>query len=247
MQSPLTLIASYLEVFVVLYAFLLSLILVHELGHLTAGLLCGFRLVRIRVGPCIFEPASKLNDQRLTLWKWHWAMRDLCSGSVLMRATKRAMSRTSRRYFMYLLAGPLANLGVALVAFRIAGQETTIGGIAKYFVIGSVLLGVGNLLPFKRKNLESDGRKLIALLFSKEKRQALLFELTLLERIQEVRTLYQEGQIRLSCDKAEEIAIQSERVPELMASSDYRQALKDFRSLFQRLAPRRTENQREAT
>jgi hypothetical protein len=151
-------------------------------------------------------------------------------------AQERAMSRTLLRYFIYTLAGPLANLGTALLAIQVAKQETTIGGVAKYFMAGSVLLGAGNLLPFKRKNLESDGSKLIALLFSKERRNALLFRLTLLARIQEVRTLHHNGQIQLACNKAEEISMRSERIPELMASADYRRHLADFQSELRKLA-----------
>lgn len=235
MHSHFMFIASFLKVSFVLYSGLLLLILIHELGHLIAGLICGFGLVRIRVGPIGFKPCGKF-DKQPSRWIWHHKVSDFGSGSVLMFANARALSRTASRCFLLLLAGPAANLASAFSVLPIARQETTAGGIAKYFVAGSILLVLGNLLPLKGKHFESDGRKLIGLLFSPQARKRIVFRLTLVERIRDVQQLFRRGEVRLSCERAEEIAIESQQFPELIASAAYRRHLADFRNLFQEIA-----------
>ena len=76
-----------------------------------------------------------------------------------MIPSAKAATVSRSRYFIYVLAGPVANIGTGLLSLPIAREETGVGAIGKFFLIGSILLGVGNLFPFSSRGVDSDGRE----------------------------------------------------------------------------------------
>lgn len=146
------------------------------------------------------------------------------------------MKHLRLRYFSYILAGPTANLVGALLAFPIALERTTVGGLCKYFVIGSVLFGFINLIPFTSGEFKSDGFKMWILLFNRTQREVLLYWFTLPVRVNEIRALCRAGDIQQACQKADEFIRMSNRLPFVIANEDYRQRLIKFQAYFQELA-----------
>lgn len=235
------------EGYLALYAFLLVLILFHEAGHLVVGLLCGFRLVKFRVG--LIELWRGDTRPQLDSLKWrisrHW--RHLFSGGVSMFATARSMKHLHLRYFTFILAGPAANFVCGLVALPIAQEQTTVGGLGKYFILGSVFIGLLSLIPFTRGKLKSDGFKIWILLFNRTKRDVLLYWFTVPARLNEIRVLSRTGDIQHTCEKADEFIKMSNKLPTVMANEEYRQRLTKFQTFFQKLAKRDANAQESAS
>jgi len=223
----------------VFYVCLLPLILIHEFGHFAAGYACGLRLIQFRVGPFeLIRPNIFHLDDPLR-FRWHWTLRDLGSGHIRMDAERRSLKRTNLRYFIFLLGGPLGNIGGAFLALPIAMQDTMSGGIAKYFVVVSLLLGGGNLIPFSKYGLESDGAQLWALLFHRGKRAFQLCALTFAARIHEIRSLAAEGRIEEARELADsflnicgEVSIEQLNPAQKPALSAMTDIISRFRSAF---------------
>ena len=160
----------------------------------------------------------------------------LFSGAVSMFATERSMKHLRLRYFSYIFAGPTANFVGALLAFPIALERTTVGGLCKYFVVGSVLFGFINLIPSTSGEIKSDGFKIWILLFDRAKRDVLLYWFTLPVCVNEIRTLCRAGDVQRACEKADEFIKKSNMLPSVIAREDYRQRLVKFQAHFQELA-----------
>lgn len=157
-----------------------------------------------------------------------------------MSATTRSMKHLRLRYFTFILAGPAANFVCGLVALPIAQEQTTVGGLGKYFILGSVFIGIINLIPFTRGELKSDGLKIWILLFNKSKRDVLLYWFAVRERVNEIRALYRTGDIQHACEKVEEFIQISNDLPSVMANEEYKKRLIKFQTFFQNLANRGT-------
>ncbi|HET8637296.1 MAG TPA: hypothetical protein VFL96_10635 [Acidobacteriaceae bacterium] len=212
------------------------MILFHEAEHFFAGILCGFRLVNFRVG--IVELRSSDTHVHLHKQKTGKGQRwkHLFSGAVSMSATERSMKHLRLRYFSYIIAGPATNFVSALLALPIALERTTTGGLCKYFIVGSVLFGFINLIPFTSGELKSDGYKLWIMLFNRTKRDVLLYWFTLPVRVNEIRAFCRAGDIQHACEKADQFIRISNGLPSVIAKEDYRQRLIKFQAYFQELA-----------
>jgi len=123
----------------------------------------------------------------------------------------------------------------ALLAVPIAWQHTAAGGIATYFIVGSVFLGAVNLVPFSTGARTSDGKKLWKLLFDIASREAIFFALTYLARVKEIQALYASGQIIEACDRADEVISESKRLMSQSVDSEFRVNLDAFEKLFGRI------------
>ena len=104
----LTLIAACLliKTFFVIAAVWMLLVLIHEVGHLVGGVLVGFRLNYIRIGPLTIERSGKITQ--------HWTRHDLISGATHAVPVSRSALRW--RFCLYFAAGPVANLITAFCA-----------------------------------------------------------------------------------------------------------------------------------
>ena len=159
------------KLFFVLYTVLLLCILVHELGHLLAGTLVGFRLIYIRVGPLRIEHTGRLS--------WHWTWRALTSGATASYPVSQWGVRW--RLFADVAGGPAANLASAfLVHMLLPDGSSVLIGAGFLFVGLSTLIGVMNLLSFRSGEPVPDGLQLWILLFSRKRRERLIFLLSFL-------------------------------------------------------------------
>jgi hypothetical protein len=134
------------------FAAALAVIIVHELGHAVVGVLAGFRLLSIQFGPLQISPPFHL--------KWKSKLRlPGASGMAVLLPTR--IDGLRYRGVAMILGGPLANLLSAAVVILLMPQ---MGWFTGLFVGLSVLTGVGNLVPFRKRALTSDGKRILMLL-----------------------------------------------------------------------------------
>jgi len=132
-------------------------IVVHETGHLIAGLCVGFHLDHMRVGWFLFRPPFRVSLQRNRLFgvPAHVSMIPPNTGNLRFKL------------FVFAIAGPLTNLvsgGLAL-GLQSATQKRMFG----FYALISLILGVANLAPFtSRKGAASDGKRAWILLADRE-------------------------------------------------------------------------------
>jgi hypothetical protein len=158
-----------MKTFFVLAAVWMLLVLIHEVGHLIGGLLAGFRLNQIRIGPFTIERSGKITQH----WTWH----NLASGAT--HAVPLSRSALRWRFCFYFVAGPAANLITAFCAFKIMPRNNSLAaalGLAVF--LGSTFMGFANLLPARAKTQMLDGLKIWILLFTKKRRDRMLLLLT---------------------------------------------------------------------
>jgi hypothetical protein len=130
---------------------ILATIVIHELGHLFVGWLMGFRFVMIRVGPIQVTAPFHVSLSR--------------GGDVRANGATAMLPKSTTglrlRMFVFTLAGPVANLLSALAIILTVGVRS---GFSVWFVLMSVLLGIGNCIPFSMLSRISDGKRLVMLL-----------------------------------------------------------------------------------
>ena len=153
-----TLPLSLVTLLLIPVAILALTILVHELGHLVVSLLVGFRFVMFTAGPLkIYADGPRLRVA------WHWKLAlggmSLC---VPRNPAKLQAGGLERRVAAMVMAGPLANLGLAGVAAVLARQPGSdvagalfLSGLA--FLSG--LMGLINLIPLRANGLSADGQR----------------------------------------------------------------------------------------
>ncbi len=141
------------EIVVTLPACLLAVIVVHEFGHLLAGLCVGFRLNSIHIGPLRFSPPSKFS--------FKIESKTGASGRVLM--FPRKSDNLGTRALVFIVGGPLSNL--------LAGSLTILlferNQLSNLFAGLSLLVGIGNLIPFRYLAAVSDGKRIAMILRNK--------------------------------------------------------------------------------
>ncbi len=128
-------------------------IVIHELGHLLTGWSAGLRFISIRFGPIQIVRPFRISLAR----KDH--QRAGASGSTGMLPAK--VKGIRGRMLTMVLGGPTANLvsACAVILFVPAVSIFT-----DWFVLLSLLTGIGNLIPFDRLSHVSDGRRILMLL-----------------------------------------------------------------------------------
>jgi hypothetical protein len=177
--------------------FILSLgaILVHEAGHVVAGLLCGFRIISVQVGPALLFLGK---DRSFSMG------RKRSGGAVVAQFRQIPGRGACWRAALLSLGGPLANFGFALCVLPWIGDNTAAANIAGLFGAVSLLVGLGNLVPFRTRNgLLSDGATLFYLAFNKRKRGDLIAGLSVRARINELKKLLGAGELREACNLLE--------------------------------------------
>jgi hypothetical protein len=132
----------------------------HEAGHLFAGLLAGFRLVQIKLGP--WRLGRQASEQEP-----HWG-EVLPLGLTVLEPRTIQGKNLPRRLLFVLLGGPLGNISLSLLLEALLHFTRTqflvafgIHGFAAF----SVLLGIASLLPdINSRGNFSDGARLLMLL-----------------------------------------------------------------------------------
>jgi hypothetical protein len=143
-----------------IYLLILSVILVHEVGHCAAGLLVGLDFHEIRVGPVALDHYRKVS------WSWNWWT--ISSGNADMSPTGGAALPI--RLAIYIVCGPMANAASGvLVLSLMPGGNSQLAGFVELFAAGSFVFAFVNLIPFQSSGFSSDGMRLWMLAFSKKK------------------------------------------------------------------------------
>jgi hypothetical protein len=148
---------------VTLYLFALALaVAVHEVGHLFAGWMVGFRFSSITIGPI----GLRLEYGRL---KIHFQSRLPAGGYAGMHVNQ--IRRLRCRLLIFTAGGPAANLlSAAVIPFFLAHaslNDSWLSVAAEIFWIISRILGIANLLPFRIAILYPDGAMIRLLLWSR--------------------------------------------------------------------------------
>ncbi len=134
-------------------------LLLHEAGHALAGLLVGRRFVGAGVGPLRLERGDGA-------WTLRWGGGISGVGGFAAMLPRGPEGRGAAA--VVLVAGPLANLLAAgLAAFALARLEApgmVSGAALGASAVAGTLLGVANLLPFRSRGWNSDGRGLLELM-----------------------------------------------------------------------------------
>jgi hypothetical protein len=150
----------------VFMSYLLSFVLtvvVHEVGHLLAGWIVGFRFSYISVGPL----SLKVEYGRLKL-RLQRAMP--AAGYAGMHLDR--VRRLRRRLLFFTVAGPLANLlsatGAAiLLDYFLSASKSWLYFPTQVFLGISLFIGLVNLVPFRLGMLYTDGARIAMLLSSR--------------------------------------------------------------------------------
>ena len=130
-------------------SFLASLVLaivIHETGHLLAGLCAGFRFSQLRAGPLQIDRPFHVSFRRSQGIGY--------AGWVSMFPARR--DALLLRAALLVLGGPLVNLACAAALLFLPGK----GFFLWSFLLVSLALGVRELLPIRRRIAVPDGRRL---------------------------------------------------------------------------------------
>jgi hypothetical protein len=124
-----------------------SVIVVHEIGHLIAGWSVGLRLVSIRFGPIKIAKPLRISLERSND-EDAWG---------LVQMIPSSLKAVQIRILIMMLGGSLANLLSALV---VAHFLHFVAG-ADFFILMSLAVGIGNLIPFRGGKVTSDGKRIL--------------------------------------------------------------------------------------
>lgn len=133
-------------------------IIIHELGHVLAGTLARFRIVSCGIG--ITRPFAQIRIAGVRFYLG----RPLLRGFTL--ALPRRLGPDRKALAILYAGGPLANLAAGLVVWvvwRHLVDSTYLGVFVGMFVADSIMMSIGNLLPFysSRYGSPSDGLTIV--------------------------------------------------------------------------------------
>src|SRR5262249_45857118 len=133
------------------FVFLFAAIVIHEVGHAVVGVFVGFRFNSLRIGWVQFDRPFRISRYR---------GKGTGSGGWTSLFPVKQDHLTSRTIMM-LLAGPAANLISAWLLYLL---PYVTGPGSLWFTYWSVILGCGNLRPFRSRAVFSDGARILMLL-----------------------------------------------------------------------------------
>jgi len=167
----------FLEIVRVVLLLWLFSILIHELGHLVAGLLVGEHFDSIRVGPIQVNRTWKVS--------WHWTPRAVVTGATSAFAVNRSGIRW--KLFFSTLAGPATNIAASVLVFEVMPRYgSKYEAISMLFVLVSGFIGVVNLFAGEEQHgTMPDGLRLWVLLFDKRRRERLFSILMLIADVKQ--------------------------------------------------------------
>lgn len=151
-------------VFIFYFLSLVLAVIVHELGHLLAGWVVGFRFSSITIGPVSLRKEYGSLKIRLR--------RALPTGGYAGMHVDH-VRRLRRRLLVFTVAGPAANLlSAAAIAVFLAYVNPTAGWLSlslDIFLRISVIIGLANFMPFRLGILYPDGARIATLFLSRAK------------------------------------------------------------------------------
>lgn len=143
-------------------------LLIHEIGHVLGGWLAGYRLRDLAVGPVrLTRSAGRLHVV---------ANRRLADYGGLVRMEPGRADESRWRTAILLAAGPAASLllGAALSTAARGGfggalfRDYIVNRLTVLVAVGSVIVGLANLIPVSFSGRRSDGAELWARLVDRE-------------------------------------------------------------------------------
>lgn len=183
-QDPDSLFGPLLVGLLLWDLFLILAIIPHELGHVLAARLAGFRVFAVVIG--IGKEAFKFRLLDITV-RFHWL--PIAGGTIT--APKTAQSFRSKRFFV-ILAGPMVNAAIAGVVFLFwshTRHESGAIGLLRPLpicLLANLWILLFNLWPRQTKsfNVASDGKQLLKIFSGKkEEREQSLSARYLLEAV----------------------------------------------------------------
>lgn len=132
-------------------------VVVHESGHFLAGRMAGLHLNLVRFGPLQINAPFRIS--------WHWKQGAGARGFTSMLPRTGNVSR--QQVLIMLIGGPAANLFTAAIVFPFHKGSGELFRLPIIFVVASLLLGLGNLIPFQKQSSVSDGKRIWMLVSSK--------------------------------------------------------------------------------
>lgn len=127
----------------------MALVVVHELGHVVAGKLAGFRVVSVQFGRLQITPPLHFK----------WNPRDPEAAGFVQHLPVYSQNLRIRQLAAY-SGGPAANLASAVVALFLPH----VPGFSAWFFGLSLLFGIANLVPFGPDRIVADGQHILMLL-----------------------------------------------------------------------------------
>jgi hypothetical protein len=130
-------------------------ILVHELGHLAAGLFVGFELRSLSVGVFLLLRESMR-------WKIRWMPRRVVAGGHTAMVPQSA-DRLVERYLRFALGGPAASAALLVITAILRAIVPGSAGVRLLFLV-DLLIVVSACLPYGWRGRLSDGKQLLLLI-----------------------------------------------------------------------------------
>jgi len=98
-----------------------------------------------------------------------------------------ALRRLRFRYLVFILGGSCANVITAFAVVPIVRSGSRTTPIVTVYFIASLFVGFVNLVPFRVRNLKSDGRQIVELIFSRQRATRIRFVGRYLEAMPDIR------------------------------------------------------------
>jgi hypothetical protein len=157
-----------ITIFLILAAMILTVVL-HELGHVFAGIIAGFRLNTVHLGKIKIDSSLRFSRHR--------------SETLALGLTcffPKEMRHHAGKYIAMIASGPLANLISGFLVLLLPYQKSLVSGA---FVAASFYFGLVNLLPFRTKKIMSDGLQILRVLLKRASHERALALLQLREEL----------------------------------------------------------------
>ena len=167
------LMGTYIAAFLLLYAFFLIELVMHEAGHLLFGLMTGWRFVSFRVANILWHRGP---DGRIRRAKFSLAG---TAGQCLMAPPP--WQEEGFPCALYNLGGVIVNLATAIVCGLLAwacwDHPFAALVLAEAAAVG-LILGVTNGVPLPGLTVDNDGSNLLSMLRSRDARLALWLQMS---------------------------------------------------------------------
>ncbi|HEY7402065.1 MAG TPA: M50 family metallopeptidase [Candidatus Angelobacter sp.] len=156
--------------FLVYGAWLVALA-IHELGHLLAGTVLGFRWKSVRIAWIKVDRPLRFSRYRTEEFP--------VSGRAVFAAPE--MKNHRWKCTAMFVAGPLANLASGVLVLWMPYEKSFVSGA---FIVTSFYLGVVNLLPFSKPHIDSDGMRILTIVLRPHNHERALALAHVMENIQ---------------------------------------------------------------
>lgn len=149
--------SKFLIAYVAFIAAFLVHLVVHEAGHMVAGLMTGYRFLSFRIGSLMWEKQKGGKIHRS-----HFSLAGT-GGQCLMQPPK--YNNGNFPYVWYNLSGGLANFILSAIcgALLFVVKNDDVQLCLWMVLISGVLLGATNLIPFSSKTVNNDGSNIVSI------------------------------------------------------------------------------------